>query len=99
MSVEEVEQGNGGKVLPLADARKEKLKKNSPAPVGETARQRFMAMENHVCELATAAELAIDIYAANPHSEPIGPKTAWVLDQIERLANELRAMYYGEDED
>ena len=54
-------------------------------------------MENHVCELATAAELAIDIYTGNPGPEQIGPKTAFVLDQIERLARELKEIYFDKD--
>jgi hypothetical protein len=92
--IEEIE----GDVLPLADARKSKQKK-LPAPESVTKDRAaiYLAMEDHVCQLATAAGLAIDIYTAEPVAEAIGPKTAWVLDQIERLTKELKAMYYDKE--
>jgi hypothetical protein len=83
-------------VVPL----KRKETKPPPGLSQEERARRFWWLENHICELVTAAELAIDIYTGygDPRNgEEIGPKTAWVLDQIERLAKELKAMYYDEE--
>ena len=49
-----------------------------------------LSLENEICELATAAELSVDI-----HTDGKSNKTSFVLDQLERIAKQLKEKYYG----
>jgi hypothetical protein len=71
------------------DAATKKLKDKS---VSED-RAAFLALENDICQLATAAEIAQDILMqSNTH---VIRKVHFLVDEIESLAVGLREKYYG----
>jgi hypothetical protein len=70
-----------------SDRRRDKGPKAPPDTVNRGAIQ---SLENKICELATAAELAVDLF-----TDGNSAKTSFVLDQVERLAKELHKDYYS----
>jgi hypothetical protein len=67
-------------------SRKEIQRKRPPT----VDRSAILSLENDICELATAAELSVDL-----HTDGDSNKTSFVLDQVERIAKQLKGKYYG----
>jgi hypothetical protein len=67
-------------------SRKE-IRRQPPPTVDRMA---VLSLENDICELATATDLAVDL-----HVDGDTNKTSFVLDQVERIAKQLKEKYYG----